>query len=80
VIRENNTLHFYNSTELTLQRGTSSSLFSNIVVCDHMCKGETEEELMEKAKQHAIEDNHFSEEEISRPETQNKIRSFIKRS
>ena len=33
---------------------------------------------MEKAKQHAIEDNHFSEEEISRPEIQNKIRSFIK--
>jgi hypothetical protein len=35
---------------------------------------------MEKAKQHAIQDNHFSEEEISRPEMQNKIKSFIKRS
>ena len=43
------------------------------VDCDHMCKAETEEELMEKAKQHAIQDNHFSEEELSRPETQNKI-------
>ena len=50
------------------------------VDCDHMCKAETEEELMEKAKQHAIQDNHFSEEELSRPETQNKIRSFIKSS
>jgi len=48
------------------------------VDCDHVCKAETEEELLEKAKQHAIEDNHFSEEEISKPETQNKIRSFIK--
>jgi len=48
--------------------------------CDHVCKAETEEELMEKAKQHAIEDNHFSEEELSRPETQSKIKSFIKRS
>jgi predicted small metal-binding protein len=44
-----------------------------------MCKAETEEELMEKAKKHAIQDNHFSEEEISKPETQNKIMSFIKR-
>jgi predicted small metal-binding protein len=50
------------------------------VDCDHMCEGETEEELMEKAKQHAIQDNHFSKEEISSPEIQNKIRSFIKRS
>ena len=50
------------------------------VDCDHMCKAETEEELMEKAKQHAIQDNHFSEEELSRPETQNKIRSYIKSS
>ena len=30
---------------------------------------------MEKAKQHAIQDNHFSEEELSRPETQNKIKA-----
>jgi predicted small metal-binding protein len=50
------------------------------VDCDHECKAETQEELMEKAKQHAIQDNHFSEEELSRPETQNKIRSFIKSS
>ena len=50
------------------------------VDCDYQCKAETEEELMEKAKQHAIQDNHFSEEELSRPETQDKIRSFIKSS
>ena len=49
------------------------------VNCDHVCKGETEEELMENAKQHAIQDNHFSEE-LSRPETQNKIKAFIKSS
>ena len=45
-----------------------------------MCKAETEEELMEKAKHNAIQDNHFSEEELSRPEIQNRIRSFIKSS
>lgn len=50
------------------------------VDCDHECKAETDEELMEKAKQHAIQDNHFSEEELSRPEIQNKIKSFIKSS
>ena len=50
------------------------------VNCDHVCKGETEEELMENAKQHAIQDNHFTEEEISNPEIQNKIKSHIKRS
>ena len=49
------------------------------VDCDYQCKAETEEELMEKAKQHAIQDNHFSEE-LSRPETQNKIKAFIKSS
>jgi predicted small metal-binding protein len=43
-----------------------------------VCKGETEEELLEKAKQHVVKDNHFSEE-ISRPEIQSKIRSFIKK-
>ncbi len=50
------------------------------VNCDHVCKGETEEELMEKAKQHAIQDNHFTEEEITNTEIQNKIKSHIKRS
>jgi predicted small metal-binding protein len=50
------------------------------VNCDHVCKGETEEDLMENAKQHAIQDNHFNAEEISRPEIQNKIKSHIKRS
>jgi predicted small metal-binding protein len=49
------------------------------VDCDHVCKGETEEELMEKAKQHAIQDNHFTEEEITNTEIQNKIKSHIKR-
>jgi predicted small metal-binding protein len=50
------------------------------VDCDHVCNAETEEELMQKAKQHAIQDNHFTEEEISNPEIQNKIKSYIKRS
>ena len=35
---------------------------------------------MEKAKYNAIQDNHFTEEELSRPEIQNRIRSFIKSS
>jgi predicted small metal-binding protein len=45
------------------------------VDCDHVYKGETEEELREKSKQHAMQDNHFSGEEISRPEIQ--INKFI---
>ena len=49
------------------------------VDCDHVCNAETEEELMQKAKQHAIQDNHFTEEEISNSQIQNKIKSYIKR-
>lgn len=50
------------------------------VDCGHVCNAETEEELMQKAKQHAKQNNHFTEEEISNPEIQNKLKSYIKRS
>lgn len=48
--------------------------------CDYVCKGETEEEIIENAKQHAISDHHYKAEEIMTPEMQNKIKFHIKRS
>jgi predicted small metal-binding protein len=27
--------------------------------CDYVCKGETEEEVMKNAEQHAVQDHHF---------------------
>ena len=48
--------------------------------CDYVCKGETEEELMKNAEQHAVQDHHYKLEEIMTPELQEKIKSHIKRS
>ena len=48
--------------------------------CDYVCKGETEEELMKNAEQHAVQDHHYKLEEIMTPELQQKIKSHIKRS
>jgi len=47
--------------------------------CDYVCKGETEEEIMENAKQHAVQDHHYKVEELMTPELQQKIKSHIKR-
>jgi len=47
--------------------------------CDYVCKGETEEEIMKNAEQHAVQDHHFKAEEILTPEMQQKIKSHIKR-
>jgi predicted small metal-binding protein len=30
--------------------------------CDYVCKGETEEEIMKNAEQHAVQDHHFKAE------------------
>jgi predicted small metal-binding protein len=48
--------------------------------CDYVAKGETEEELMKDAGQHAVRDHGYKEEEIMTPEMKEKIRSHIKRS
>ena len=48
--------------------------------CDYVAKGETEEELMKDAGQHAVRDHGYKEEEIMTPEMKEKIRSPIKRS
>jgi len=47
--------------------------------CDYVCKGETEEEIMQNGKQHHTQDHQYKEEEILTPEMQNKIKSHIKR-
>jgi predicted small metal-binding protein len=47
--------------------------------CDYVCKGETQEEIMKNAEQHAVQDHHFKVEEILTPEMQQKIKSHIKR-
>jgi predicted small metal-binding protein len=48
--------------------------------CDYVAKGETEEDLMKDAGQHAVRDHGYKEEEIMTPEMKEKIRSHIKRS
>ncbi len=48
--------------------------------CDYVCKGETEEEIMKNAEQHAVQDHHYKAEDIMTPELQQKIKSHIKRS
>jgi predicted small metal-binding protein len=48
--------------------------------CDYVCKGETEQEIMKNAEQHAVQDHHYKVEDIMTPELQEKIKSHIKRS
>ena len=40
--------------------------------CDYVCKGETEEEIMKNAEQHAVQDHHYKAEDIMTPELQQK--------
>jgi predicted small metal-binding protein len=47
--------------------------------CDYVVKGETEEELMKDARQHAVRDHGYNEEDVLKPELQEKIRSHIRR-
>jgi predicted small metal-binding protein len=49
------------------------------VDCDYVAKGETEEELMKDAAEHAVKDHGYKEEEIMTPEMKEKIRSHIRR-
>ena len=48
--------------------------------CDYVCKGETEEEIMKNAEEHAMKDHGYKVEDLMTPELRDKIRSHIKRS
>jgi predicted small metal-binding protein len=45
--------------------------------CDYVCKGETEEEIMKNAGEHAVRD-HGYKEDLMTYELREKIRSHIK--
>jgi predicted small metal-binding protein len=47
--------------------------------CDCVLSGETEEELLNKAAVHALNDHGYKEDEIMTPEMQENIKSHIKR-
>jgi predicted small metal-binding protein len=48
--------------------------------CDYVCKGETEEEIMKTAEEHAIRDHGYKPEDLMTPELRENIKSHIKRS
>lgn len=50
------------------------------VDCDYVAKGETEEEIMKNAGEHAVKDHGYKQEEIMTPEMKEKIRQHIRRS
>jgi predicted small metal-binding protein len=47
--------------------------------CDHIVKGETEEEVMKQGREHAIKDHGMKEEDIT-PELEDKVRGLIRTS
>ena len=47
--------------------------------CDHVVKGETEEEVMKNGMEHAKKDHNMKEEDIT-PEMKEKIKSIIRSS
>ena len=50
------------------------------VDCDYVAKGETEEEIMKNAGEHAVKDHGYKQEDIMTPEMKEKIRQHIRRS
>ena len=46
--------------------------------CDYVCKGETEEEIMKNAEEHAMRDHGYKSEDLMTPELRENIRSHIK--
>jgi predicted small metal-binding protein len=48
--------------------------------CDCVVGGETEEELMKNAAEHAVKDHGYKEEDIMTPEMKEKIKSHIRKS
>jgi predicted small metal-binding protein len=47
--------------------------------CDHIVKGETEEEVLKNGMEHAKKDHNLKEEDIT-PEMKEKIKSIIRSS
>jgi predicted small metal-binding protein len=50
------------------------------VDCDYVAKGETEEEIMKNAGEHAVKDHGYKQEDIMTLEMKEKIRQHIRRS
>ena len=47
--------------------------------CQYLVQGETEEELMKNAAEHAVKDHGYKEEEIMTPEMKKKIKSYVRK-
>jgi predicted small metal-binding protein len=47
--------------------------------CDCVVAGETEEELMKNAAEHAVKDHGYKQEDIMTPEMQEMIKSHVRR-
>jgi predicted small metal-binding protein len=41
--------------------------------CDYVCKGETEEEIMKNAEEHALRDHGYKPEDLMTPELRDNI-------
>lgn len=48
--------------------------------CSHTMTGNTEEEVLQRAKEHGTRDHNLKESEIESPEMQSKLRSLIQKS
>jgi predicted small metal-binding protein len=49
-------------------------------ICDCIVQGETEEELMKNAAEHAVKDHGYTAEDIMTPEMKERIKSHIHKS
>jgi predicted small metal-binding protein len=48
--------------------------------CDCIVEGQTEEEIMKNAAEHAVKEHGYKVEEIMTPEMKEKIKSYIRKS
>jgi predicted small metal-binding protein len=47
--------------------------------CSHAMTGSTEEEVLQRAKEHGTQQHNLKESEIQSPEMQSKLRSLIRK-
>jgi predicted small metal-binding protein len=47
--------------------------------CSHTMRGSTEEEVLQRAKEHGTQEHNLKESEIQSPEMQRKLRSLIRK-
>jgi predicted small metal-binding protein len=47
--------------------------------CSHTMTGNTEEEVLQRAKEHGTQEHNLQESEIQSPEMQSKLRSLIRK-